>query len=77
MVKCLLDCYVAVSGQKVNLDKLVVNFSLNVLATLCSEILGCLGMASSSSHDKYLGLSTLIRCNKRSTFNVIKKKGLV
>lgn len=72
VVKSLLDNYAAALSQKVILDKSAMTFSPNVVATLQSKILGCFGMTSSSSHDKYLVLPTLINCNKRSTFDAIK-----
>lgn len=71
-IKRLLGCYANALGLKINLQKFAVTFSPNVHPNLCLDILSCLGMSLSSSHDKYLGLFTLIVCNKRSSFNALR-----
>lgn len=63
-VKRLLGCYATTPSQKNNMEKLTVAFSLNVHHDLRLDILNYLGMVSRTSHDKYLGLPTLIGPNK-------------
>lgn len=63
-VRRLLGCYVAASSQKINMEKSTMIFSPNVLPGIRVDILACLGMASSYSYYKYLGLLTLIGQNK-------------
>lgn len=73
-VKRILGVYEGASGQMINFSKSAISYSPNVSSELQEEIMICLGLNTSLSHDKYLCLPTLVGRNERSTFNSIKEK---
>ncbi|KAL5781985.1 hypothetical protein ACOSP7_007014 [Xanthoceras sorbifolium] len=73
-LKKILKIYEKVSGQQVNLQKSNITFSPNVKRNLSASILNCLNLENAQSHDKYLGLPTLVGKNKRRTFCDIKER---
>ncbi|XP_060961202.1 uncharacterized protein LOC133031689 [Cannabis sativa] len=70
----ILQCYEQASGQQVNFDKSAITFSPNVLPADRTSVLGILGLGSVATHDKYLGLPTVIGRNKKRTFASICDK---
>ncbi|KAM6589756.1 hypothetical protein CsatA_012361 [Cannabis sativa] len=70
----ILQCYENASGQQVNFEKSAITFSPNVLPADRTSVLGILGLGSVATHDKYLGLPTVIGRNKKRTFASICDK---
>ncbi|KAK1554997.1 hypothetical protein Q3G72_020206 [Acer saccharum] len=73
-IRNLLTIYENGSGQQVNLQKSRITFSPNVPQDTRREIQGFFQIADCNTHDKYLGLPTLVGRNKRKTFNEIKER---
>uniref|UniRef100_A0A803NXV2 Reverse transcriptase domain-containing protein n=1 Tax=Cannabis sativa TaxID=3483 RepID=A0A803NXV2_CANSA len=73
-IRRILQCYEYASGQQVNFDKSAITFSPNVLPADRTSVLGILGLGSVATHDKYLGLPTVIGRNKKRTFASICDK---
>ncbi|KAK3223770.1 hypothetical protein Dsin_010795 [Dipteronia sinensis] len=59
--------------QMVNLQKSNITFSLNVGSSVRADIQAVFGVGNAQTHDKYLGLPTLVGKNKKKTFNDIKE----
>ena len=57
-----------------NISKYALYCSPNMAEPLRQEIAGLLHVPLVDSHDRYLGLPTLVGKNKRATFNIIKEK---
>ena len=72
MVKQILMKYEKASGQMVNFNKSVISFSTNVKEDLLQSIQGILGLDAALTHEKFLGLPTLIGRNRKATFAAIK-----
>uniref|UniRef100_A0A803NHI3 Reverse transcriptase domain-containing protein n=1 Tax=Cannabis sativa TaxID=3483 RepID=A0A803NHI3_CANSA len=73
-IRRILQCYERASGQQVNFDKSAITFSPNVQPADRTSVLGILGLGSVATHDKYLGLPTVIGKNKKRTFASICDK---
>ncbi|KAK2654212.1 hypothetical protein Ddye_014068 [Dipteronia dyeriana] len=58
----------------VNLQKPNITFSPNVCIYIRTEIQAVFGVGNAQTHDKYLGLPTLIGKNRKKTFNEIKER---
>lgn len=71
-IKRILKLYEEASGQKVNMEKSAITFSPNVEVQCRQRILEVLGLTVVQSHDKYLGLPTVVGLNKKRTFEEIK-----
>ncbi|KAK3195887.1 hypothetical protein Dsin_027197 [Dipteronia sinensis] len=70
----VLKVYQRGSGQMVNLQKSNITFSSNVSCEVRDEIQVVFGVSNAQTHDKYLGLPTLVGKNKNKTFTDIKDK---
>jgi hypothetical protein len=62
------------SGQQLNREKMTIFFSRNTKEEDRSIITQGLGVSSTAQYEKYLGLPTLIRRSRISTFNGIKER---
>ena len=69
----ILADYEVALGQRINMDKLVITLSLDVDGQCKRTVLSILGHSNVQSHDRYIGFSTVVRCNKRKTFEDIKE----
>ena len=70
----ILDLYEVASGQKVNVDKSSIFFSINTPLKLKAEIMEVMGAMQESKHNKYLGLPSIIVKSKKEVFAEIKEK---
>ncbi|KAK3197915.1 hypothetical protein Dsin_021330 [Dipteronia sinensis] len=70
----VLKVYERGSGQIVNLQKSNITFSPNVCREIITNIQAVFGVGDANTHDKYLGLPTLVGRNKKKTFNEIKDR---
>ncbi|KAK6119801.1 hypothetical protein DH2020_046456 [Rehmannia glutinosa] len=74
-IQLLLGKFAAASGQQINFVKSSISFSPNVNDSLRNDICCILGLEISSvSHQNYLGLPSVVGCNKRNTFKAIKER---
>ena len=73
MVKSNVEKYEKASRQRVNFSKSAIYFSPNTLEELQRDINMTYGLDVSVSHNKYLGLPTLVGRNKKVIFAVIKE----
>lgn len=74
VVKEVLSRYELASGQKINLQKLVVSFSPNLKEVNQDSILSCLGLSTSVSHDAYLGLPSFLGRNKKCVLGDFRER---
>lgn len=74
MIQHILDIYSQASGQFVNFDKSSVAFNANVLQYDKQMLAGFLGVQLVEWHERYLGLPTYVRKNKKQTFSYIKER---
>ena len=70
----LIALYEKASGQSLNRSKISLFFSSNTSREVQEEIKNRFGVQIIKLHEKYLGLPSLVRKNKRLTFNAIKEK---
>ncbi|POO03847.1 LOW QUALITY PROTEIN: hypothetical protein TorRG33x02_001510, partial [Trema orientale] len=70
----ILSWYERASSQKINLEKSVITLSLNTDISTTQAILQILGLTSVQSHDRYLGLPSVVSRNKRKTFEYILER---
>ena len=70
----LLACYEEASGQMVNEDKITLFFSKNTDMHVQEVIKNSLGVPAIQHYEKYLGLSSFIRRNKKACFTQIKER---
>ncbi|KAK3206981.1 hypothetical protein Dsin_021027 [Dipteronia sinensis] len=73
-IKEVMEIYEKGSGQKVNLQKSCITFSPNAREDVKSVVQSTLGLIAVQSHDRYLGLPTLVEKNKRTPFKDIKER---
>uniref|UniRef100_A0A803PJ54 Uncharacterized protein n=1 Tax=Cannabis sativa TaxID=3483 RepID=A0A803PJ54_CANSA len=59
-IKHIVLTYEVASGLKTNYEKFAITFSLNVQQVHLDGVLRVLGLTSVATHDKYLGLPTVI-----------------
>lgn len=69
-----LEIYEKASGQKINLDKTVLEFSPNCPQSIMEDIQGLLQVQNAQPSEKYLGLPSFIGKNKYLHFNAIKER---
>lgn len=69
-----LQLYERASGQRINLDKSGIVFSPNTKPDIIHSITNLLGIPQVVSHDKYLGLPTVVGRNKKEVFSYIKDR---
>ena len=62
------------SGHMINVSKWVFTFSANATESLHRKIQNLLGLEQLCHHSRYLGLSYIIRKNKKQDFSHIKDK---
>lgn len=74
MVKEVLSRYELASGQKINLQKLVVRFIPNLEEVNRNSILGCLGLSTSISHDAYHRLPSFLGRNKKRGLGDLRER---
>ncbi|PON57944.1 hypothetical protein PanWU01x14_170340 [Parasponia andersonii] len=55
-LKLILSRYEMASGQKINMEKSTITFSPNTKNDIRVAIMNCMGLSSTSLHDKYLEL---------------------
>lgn len=67
----ILGLYEQASGQKLNRDKTSIFFSRNTKQETKDFILSIVGVSSSTSYEKYLGLPPLVGRSRVSTFTSI------
>ncbi|KAK8710499.1 hypothetical protein V6N13_145819 [Hibiscus sabdariffa] len=67
-IKGILDCYSAATGQIINFDKLGLFFSSNVLSYNRLDVQRILGISSTTSPEKYLGLPSMVGRDKKAAF---------
>ncbi|XP_057438067.1 uncharacterized protein LOC130730153 [Lotus japonicus] len=66
--------YEEASGQRVNFDKTELSFSQNVPEQLCTQIRNRMEVKVVDSHDKYLGLPTVIGRSKKAVFLKVQER---
>ncbi|XP_062020751.1 uncharacterized protein LOC133737152 [Rosa rugosa] len=71
-IRDVIETYGRASGQLINVSKISVIFSKNVLEDLKEEVSSLLGVEMVASHEKYLGLPTYVGRKKTATFQYIK-----
>ncbi|KAA3470166.1 reverse transcriptase [Gossypium australe] len=74
ILKQILVEYMNASEQCVNFDKLIVYLSLNVGENVKEDVVGCLGVGSSTNLERYLGLPNMVDQNKRWAFQVLEDR---
>ncbi|KAK6164390.1 hypothetical protein DH2020_001254 [Rehmannia glutinosa] len=70
----LLSSYEKASGQVVNMEKTAITFSPNTQQATRQSILGIFRISSTTPHDTYLGLPSMIGRNKNRTFASIRER---
>ena len=74
LLKTLLGDYKKASGQKINFAKSTITFSPNTKARSKRGIILILGLSDAKSHDKYLGLPTVVGKNLKHMFaNIVDR----
>lgn len=73
-LKSILKEYEVNSGQCVNFDKVLVFFSMNILARLCTTLTRELGVHHSCNTEKYFGLSNVVGHNKKALVLSLKDR---
>ena len=73
-IKTILDLYKAASGQEVNFDKSAVVFSKNTDPAVRRSITQLLNIKEVPTHDKYLGLPTVVGRSKAEVFSSVKER---
>lgn len=73
-LKRIFNLYEVVFGQQLNKNKTALFFSRNTPEAIQEEIKSRFGAQVIRQHEKYLGLPSLIGCNKRNTFIQLKEK---
>ena len=64
-VKQILQKYGGALGQQINFLKYVISFSRNVSDSRQREICSMLGVSSSTNHDTYLGIPSMVGKSKK------------
>lgn len=75
-LKNILEVYEAASGQAINLSKSEMFFNSNVIELKRNSISNMLGVYARIGAGKYLGMSSNIGRNRKSTFGFMKEKSL-
>ncbi|GAA0158249.1 hypothetical protein LIER_43437 [Lithospermum erythrorhizon] len=70
----ILRKYEEWSGQKVSVQKSSIVFSPNVQQTNRDAITNILGMSEVATHEKYLGLPTIIGGSKKAIFTSLVER---
>lgn len=73
-LKNILEVYEAASGQAINLSKSEMFFNSNVIELKRNSISNMLGVYARIGAGKYLGMSSIIGRNRKSTFGFMKEK---
>ena len=73
-MKHILKTYEENSGQKINLDKLALFFSWNIIHELRRKIKDLFGVQSKKNMRKYLGIPTLVGKDRKRTFRDLKER---
>lgn len=73
-LKWVLKEYEECSGQSINLEKSLVLFSTNVGERVRHVVSGALGVCYSNDPDRYLGLPSMVGCNKKFAFQSLKDR---
>ena len=74
VISKILVTYERASGQKINMEKYaIITFSPIVGSHDKRVVLNLLGLKDVQSHDKYLGLPTIVGSNKKSAFDDIRE----
>ncbi|KAK0577042.1 hypothetical protein LWI29_027074 [Acer saccharum] len=73
-IRDILSVYEQGSGQQLNFQKSMVTFSPSVDSQLREDLVSILGINLGNTHDKYLGLPSLIGRNKPVLFNEIRER---
>lgn len=71
---CMMNTYENVSGQRLNQDKTLTPFSNNTSKESIDTILSILGIISTLSYEKYLGLQAIIGRSRSQAFKSILDK---
>ena len=74
VIQCILSFYEQASGQKLNKEKTTVFFSKATLEERKLEIIDPLGVSEVREYEKYLGISVVVRRNKKASLNFIKER---
>lgn len=72
----MLHAYCVAPGQKVNLQKSSVYFSLNIPTRIKEELCQILGMTRVENPGKYLGMPIIWGKSKKEALNYVKEKML-
>ena len=70
----ILNVYEEASGQKINKTKTVIFFSKATDATMKNNIKEAWGVLEIMQYEKYLGLPSFVRKEKKASFNYIKER---
>ncbi|XP_057426510.1 uncharacterized protein LOC130719933 [Lotus japonicus] len=73
-VLTIIKRYEEASGQRVNFDKTELSFSQNVPEQICNQIRNRMDVKVVGSHDKYLGLPTVIGRSKKEVFLKVQER---
>ena len=73
-IESILQLYKSAWGQEINLDKSALVFGSNTDSKVWHSITNYLGIKEVATHDKYLGLPTIIGRSKSAVFSSIKDR---
>ena len=73
-VKAILSSYEESSSQKINYDKFAILFSSNVAKEIRRQMASIFCVQQQDCIERYLGLPTMVGCNKRQAFRWIKER---
>ena len=71
-VRCILQIYEEVSGQKLNQAKTSIFFTKNTSMDMRQRIQGVFQVPKIKIHEKYLGLPSFVGCSKSTSFGELK-----
>ena len=74
LVLDILDVYGKCSGQQINRSKTTIFFNKSTKDDSRNQIKLALGVPEIIQYERYLGLSSLVGRNKKSSFNYIKER---
>lgn len=73
-MKQILDCYEQASGQKLNMQKTTIYFSLNTSEVVKDDLVQDIGARVCGDVEKYLGLLIMVGRSKYKAFRGIKER---
>jgi hypothetical protein len=71
-IKSILEIYEKAFGQKINREKTSIFFSKYMKTAIRDQILSIVGVNSTQSYEKYIGIPTIIDRSKTCSFKSIQ-----